>query len=106
MMHLLSFALCLAAFAALALATERQQHDLFGHPLPPAATRLLRIAGTGVMLLALGILLDWQGWGLGLVMFSGHTSLAAGVVFCAAIGLASARRRGKPAAISPASRRV
>jgi len=106
MMHLLSFALCLAAFTALALATERQQHDLFGRPLPPAATRLLRVAGTGVMLLALGVLLDWQGWGLGLVMFSGHTSLAAGVVFCAAIGLAGARRRGKSAAISPASRRV
>lgn len=105
-MHLLSFTLCLAAFAALALATERQQHDLFGGPLSPTATRLLRVAGTGAMLLVLGVLLDWQGWGLGLVMFSGHTSLAAGVVFCAAIGLASARHRGKPAAISPASRRV
>lgn len=34
--HVLSFMACLAAFSALALATERQQDDLLGWPLGPA----------------------------------------------------------------------
>lgn len=97
MMHLLSFALCLAAFAALALAMERQQHDLFGRPLEPAVTRALRMTGTSALLLALGVLVNWQGWGLGLVMLSGHTSLAAGVVFCTIIRIMNGGgRRGAP----------
>ena len=90
MMHFLSFALSLAGFSTLALAMERQQHDLFGRRLPPAVTRALRVTGTGALLLALGVLVNWQGWGLGLVMFSGHTSLAAGVVFCSLIRLTNA----------------
>lgn len=97
MMHLLSFTLCLAAFAALALAMERQQHDLFGRPLEPAVKRALRVTGTSALLLALGVLVNWQGWGLGLVMFSGHTSLAAGVVFCTIIRFMNGGgRRGAP----------
>ncbi|WP_452008079.1 DUF3325 domain-containing protein [Azospirillum largimobile] len=90
MMHLLSFALCLAGFGSLALAMERQQHDLFGRRLEPAVTRALRVPGTSTLLLALGVLVNWQGWGLGLVMLSGHTSLAAGVVFCTIIRLTNA----------------
>ncbi|SMF88411.1 Protein of unknown function [Azospirillum oryzae] len=90
MMHLLSIALCLAAFAALALGMERQQYDLFGRRLKPAVTRALRVMGASALLLALGLLVNWQGWGLSLVMFSGHTSLAAGVVFCAVIGFRTA----------------
>lgn len=86
-MHLLSFALSLAGFAALALAMERQQHDLFGRRLQPAVTRALRVTGSSALLLALGVLVNRQGWGLGLVMLSGHTSLAAGVVFCTLIRL-------------------
>ena len=97
MMHFLSFALCLAGFAALALAMERQQHDLIGHRLEPAVTRALRVAGTSALLLALGVLVNWQGWGLGLVMLSGHTSLAAGVVFCTIIRLTNGGgRNGAP----------
>ena len=45
--HVLSFMACLAAFSALALATERQQGDLFGRPLAARATWALRAAGWG-----------------------------------------------------------
>ena len=82
MIHLMSFALCLAGFATLALAVRRQQRDIIGRPLRPTTTYTLRAAGTCALLLALGVLVASAGWGLGLVMFSGHTTLAAGVVYC------------------------
>ncbi|MBP2314330.1 DUF3325 domain-containing protein [Azospirillum soli] len=88
MNHLLPFVLSLAGFTALALAMDRQQRDVIGRSLPRSVTRALRIAGTCALLLALGVLVAWQGWGLGLVIFSGHTSLAAGVVHGSLIGYA------------------
>ena len=81
--HGVAFVLCLPGFAALALAMERHQEDLFEHAFAPSLTRRLRVAGWGALLLALCVLVDAQGWGLGLVSFSGHTSLAAGLVFVA-----------------------
>ncbi|MBP2228660.1 TRAP-type C4-dicarboxylate transport system permease small subunit [Azospirillum agricola] len=93
MSHLPPLLLALAGFTALAFATDRQQHDLLGRPLPPSATRALRIAGAAALLLALGALVAWKGWGLGLVMFSGHASLAAGVVLGALILRARAAAR-------------
>ena len=81
MNHFLAGALCLAGFTALAFAMRRQQRDIIGRSLPLATTYLLRAIGAGVLMLALGILVAWQGWGLGLVMFSGHTSIAAGIVY-------------------------
>ena len=80
MTHLSAFMLCLTGFAALALAMDRTQRDLLGQSLPVRTVRGLRLAGTCALLLALGLLVAWRGWGLGLVMFSGHTSLAAAVV--------------------------
>ncbi len=88
MSHLLPFTLCLAGFAALALATERQQRNLFGRSFGVATTCVLRVAGGCALLCALGILVAWHGAGLGLVMFSGHTSLTAGIVYCALLGYA------------------
>ncbi|TWA57914.1 uncharacterized protein DUF3325 [Azospirillum baldaniorum] len=85
MIHLSSFILCLTGFAALAFAMDRPQHDLFGRSLPGPATLALRVGGAASLLGALGLLVSWQGWGLGLVMFSGHTSLGAGVVHGALI---------------------
>ena len=95
MSHLPPFLLCLAGFAALALATDRQQRDLIGRPLPTGATRALRVIGAAALLAALGSLVAWRGWGLGLVMFSGHTSLTAGILLCALI--VYARTRARPA---------
>jgi len=88
MTHLLAMALCVAGFAALAYAMRRQQRDFLGRYLRPASTYVLRVAGTCALLCALGILVAWHGWSIGLVMFSGHTSIAAGIVLCALIGQA------------------
>lgn len=85
MIHLLSLALCLTGFAALALAMERPQHDLLHGGLPARINAVLRLTGSLLLLVALATLVVWQGWALGLVMFSGHTSLAAAVVHLALI---------------------
>lgn len=47
MHHAATFLVCLVAFAALALGTERQQDELFGQPLAPRATWLWRLLGWG-----------------------------------------------------------
>lgn len=86
MTHLLSFVLCLTGFAALALAVPRQQREIVGRLLPPGTRYALRAAGAFALLLALGLLVAWKGWSLGLVMFSGHTSLTAGIVYCSLVG--------------------
>lgn len=91
-MHLLAALLCLGGFAVLAAATERQQQGLLGRDLPRAMSRALRIMGAILLLVALAVLVGNEGWGMGLVMYSGHTSLAAGCVYSALIMLA---RRGR-----------
>jgi uncharacterized membrane protein len=93
MIHLLAIALCLAGFTALAFATRRQQRDIVGRALRPTSTYALRVAGACALLFALGMLVAQHGWGLGLVMFSGHTSLAAGLVYCALIRLVRTQAR-------------
>jgi hypothetical protein len=97
MTHLLALALCLTGFAALALATRRQQRDLIGRSLSWTITIVLRLAGAGALVFALGVLVGWQGWGLGLVMFSGHTSLAAGLVYAVLVVHVGAQSRGERA---------
>ena len=86
MIHPLSFALCLAGFFGLAFATYRQQRDIIGRQLKLETKYILRVAGTCALLLALGLLVKSYGFSLGLVMFSGHTSLAAGIVYVALLG--------------------
>ncbi len=85
MMDLLAFLLCIGAFGALALAMERHQQAIFGVSLPRSRTRLLRAAGWLGLVLALWILVAHRGWALGLVHYSGQTSLAAGLVYGALI---------------------
>ncbi|KQP20588.1 DUF3325 domain-containing protein [Pseudorhodoferax sp. Leaf267] len=80
MTHLAVFTLSLLGFAALALAMERHQEDLFKRPLPRRTTLALRSAGWAALLLALLAAVRAQGWSLGLVTLSGHTSLCAGLV--------------------------
>jgi hypothetical protein len=81
MIHLLTLLICLLGFIALALAMDRQQDEFFGRALPQRTTRRLRLLGSALLLLALGVITAAQGWGMGLVSYSGHTSLAAGVVY-------------------------
>jgi hypothetical protein len=82
----MTIVLCIAAFACLALSMERHQENLFGHALAAGLTRGLRIAGWIALVLALRMIVDDDGWALGLVRYSGCTSLAAGIVFGALIG--------------------
>lgn len=91
--HLLVFLLALAAFAALALAMERHQQDLFGRELRGSATRNLRIAGWLLLFAALLLAVAGQGWNFGLVAYSGHTSAAAGMVFAALLAWNRRRER-------------
>jgi hypothetical protein len=81
MTHFTAFLLCLLAFTALALAMERQQKDIFERPLSSGTTRLLRIVGWGALVVALWLVVERQGWALGLVSYSGYTSVGAGLVY-------------------------
>ena len=92
MTPLASLLICVGAVAALAMATERAQQDVLGRALSPDATRMLRITGWALLFASLAIVVGAQGWGLGLVSYSGHTSVAAGLVFVGLI--ASQRRKG------------
>lgn len=85
MTHLVALVICLASFLMLACATRRQQRDLFGAALSRSTTIAYRALGVAGLVVALGLLIASQGVGLGLVAFSGHTSLAAGIVHLALI---------------------
>lgn len=102
MSHLVALLLCVLSFGALALAMERHQHDVCGRALAGATTRWLRMAGWIGLALALYVLVQAQGWGMALVSFSGHTSLAAGLVCLAMVAHArrAAKGRSRPMARS------
>ena len=54
-------------------------------PSKPGTTRWLRMAGWGALALAMGIDVWHQGWALGLVIYSGHTTRSAAIVYSALI---------------------
>jgi hypothetical protein len=89
--HLAAFVLCLAGFAALAFATRRQQRDILGGALRSTTTYGLRVAAACALLFAFGVLVAKYGWSLGLVMFSGHTTSTAALVYGALIALVKMR---------------
>ncbi|MFT3719529.1 MAG: DUF3325 domain-containing protein [Pseudorhodoferax sp.] len=97
MVHWTLLLLCTAGFGALALAMDRHQQDVFGRELPARAGRALRVLGWALLAAALWRAVAAQGWGLGLVAYSGHTSAAAGLVF-AALVLWNRWRARRPAA--------
>ncbi|MFT0879209.1 DUF3325 domain-containing protein [Rhodopseudomonas palustris] len=86
MSHALAQALCLLGFTALAFAMRRPQHDILRRSLRRPVVIALRAIGACLLTLALAVLVDVSGWGFGLVKFSGHTTLAAALVYCALIG--------------------
>lgn len=104
MTHAFVLASSVAGFAALALATGRQQDELLDRPLPGAVARAFRAVGWGLLLIALAGAVRGWGWAFGLVAYSGHTSLAAGVVYAAAL-LAARRRANASAAVTGERRR-
>ncbi|AUC98998.1 DUF3325 domain-containing protein [Bradyrhizobium sp. SK17] len=93
MSHVLASVLCLAGFAALAFAMRRPQREIIGRSLRSTTIRALRVAGGSALMAALGVLVSRQGLSVGLVSFSGHTSIAAGVVYCLLVGYARSHDR-------------
>lgn len=107
--HLAIQLLSVPGFALLALAMARHQEDLLGRTLQPVQSRYLRLGGWLLLAAALAVAVEGRGWGLGLVSWIGHLSLAAGLVFTTLIVLqrirASASRR-QPAAARPGNGRA
>ncbi|AMM24443.1 DUF3325 domain-containing protein [Variovorax sp. PAMC 28711] len=87
MTHLLTFVLCLSGFMALALATERQQEILFARVLEAPAARGWRVFGWSALTVALIVAVHHWGWAFGLVVYSGHTSVCAGLTYLALVRL-------------------
>ena len=81
MMPIFALVLCVPAFACLAMAMERHQETLLSARLPAVLSRVLRGAGWCMLLVALWLAVAGKGWALGLVWYSGCTSLAAGIVY-------------------------
>jgi len=77
--------LCVFAFACLAMAMDRHQETVFGKALSGAASRGFRSGGWCGLVVALWLIVAARGWAMGLVCYSGMTSLAAGVVYCAVV---------------------
>ncbi|SAL85658.1 hypothetical protein AWB74_07388 [Caballeronia arvi] len=77
----MTIALCVIAFAFLAISMDRHQTTLFGRELSDARSRAFRIAGWCGLALAMRVVVGDEGWALGLVSYSGCTSLAAGLVY-------------------------
>lgn len=80
MTHISIQLLCLLGFGALAVAMDRHQTSVFGRRLTAPRTRVVRAAGWAALALAAFAAVRAQGWSLGLVSLSGHTSLAAGLI--------------------------
>nr|WP_205511982.1 DUF3325 family protein [Rhodopseudomonas sp. BR0M22] len=76
----------MVGFSALAFGLRRPQHDILRRSLRRPVVLALRAVGACALLAALAVLVDASGWGFGLVKFSGHTTLAAALVYLALIG--------------------
>ncbi|SPB13747.1 hypothetical protein NOV72_01011 [Caballeronia novacaledonica] len=81
MTHFLCIVFCVMAFTFLAVSMDRHQMNLFGGELRAGQSRGFRIAGWCGLVLALRFIVGDEGWALGLVTYSGCTSLAAGLVY-------------------------
>ena len=80
-MPVFALLLCVPGLLCLAMAMERHQETLFGAPMSAALCRALRCAGWCALFVALWLAVAGKGWALGLVWYSGCTSLAAGIVY-------------------------
>lgn len=93
--HLLLLATCTLALGLLALAMARHQQDLLDRLLHVHTTRALRSGGWTLLGLALGLALDQWGLSIGLVTWSGHLSLATGLVYLGRM-IAGRRKASRP----------
>ncbi|MGE4431977.1 MAG: DUF3325 domain-containing protein [Sphingobium sp.] len=92
MIHILALLLCVAGFAALAIAMDRHQRDLLGRKLAPRTARLVKMAGGGLLAVALAVDMIGLGAAYGAIAWFGHLSFGAAVVLTRITRLASARK--------------
>lgn len=104
MTHTLAFLLALGGFSHLALAMVRHQEQVFGRESSPRATRACRLVGWVLVIACLAWCVGTWGWGLGLVIASGHTSAGAGLVFCALIVIDRRRQAQTQARVASTGR--
>ncbi|WCL53970.1 DUF3325 domain-containing protein [Gimibacter soli] len=90
MSHLIGTLLSFAGFVCLCLAMPRHQRDLLGRFLADGRGRALKMAGYGLLMLALLQVSFRLGWAYGAISWLGHMSLAAWIL----ILLVSWRTRG------------
>ena len=80
-MLIIALVMSVAAFACLAMAMERHQETVCGAAFAVAPSRVLRWAGWCGLAIALCLVVTARGWAIGLVNYSGMTSIAAGIVY-------------------------
>ena len=80
-LHLLLFSICLFGFLALALSMIRHQEDLFGQPKKRTFTLCMRAIGWLSLVLAAVLAIYGLDIAVGLVAYSGHTSMAAALIY-------------------------
>lgn len=78
--HLLLLLLSWSGFLCLGLAMVRHQEDVFEEQRSRRFTRTVRSIGWLMLLVAGWLAVHQFGWGKGLAAYSGHTSVAAGLV--------------------------
>jgi hypothetical protein len=84
-MHAVIFCITLIGFVAACLASSRQQERLFDCMIHVAAQELLRLFACFSFCAAFVYAVHEAGWSFGTVIWFGHLSLSAGVVFISLI---------------------
>lgn len=105
-MDIVTLCLCIVGMALLALGTEQQQGVLLSHALPAGFRRMLQCMGAFIVLQVLLQQGLWHGWPLGLVYFSGQTSVAAGAVYLMLIAARGRKSRARSRHCAPRTFRI
>lgn len=101
MTNMLAAVVCIVSFSCLALAMERHQSALFKRLMTRGQTHAFRFAGWCGLAFALWIPVTNEGWALGLVRYSGCTSVGAGIVYIALIAYERVRARWQRVRVFP-----
>jgi|GEM_PF-489496 len=96
LIHLIAILLCIAGFLALAVAMDRHQRDLLGRKLAPREARIARMAGGGLLVLALALDMIGLGAAYGAIVWFSHLSLGAAAMLTWITRLASVRKSKSP----------
>lgn len=91
--HIVLLLMSWLGFLCLGLAMVRHQEDVFEREMPVSVTRILRSIGWLLLVVAAVMAVQQFGWGKGLAAYSGHTSVAAGLVLYFFVLIARLKQR-------------